>query len=70
MFWGESQGNVSLCFSLLPTDSVADTKEKIILVNVDSAEEEPFQDEEIYDEDYTPSMDPEEDGDETDEKPQ
>lgn len=32
---------------------------------------EPFEDEEVDDEDYTPSIDPEEDDDETDEvKPQ
>ena len=52
--------------SLLPTDGAADTKSII----VDSADEEPFEDEEVYDEDYTPSIDPEEDEDETDEKPQ
>ena len=56
--------------SLLPPDGVTDTKEKIKPVIVDSAEEEPFEDEEVYDEDYTPSIDPEEDADETDEKPQ
>ena len=56
--------------SLLPTDGTADTKEKIKPIIVDSADEEPFEDEEVYDEDYTPSIDPEEDEDETDEKPQ
>ncbi|KAK2553587.1 hypothetical protein P5673_025079, partial [Acropora cervicornis] len=37
---------------------------------VDSADEEPFENEEVYDEDYSPSIPLEEDEDETDEKPQ
>ena len=45
--------------------SSSNTKENIKPVIADSADEEPFDDE-----DYTPSIDPEEDEDETDEKPQ
>ena len=57
--------------SLLPTECVRDTKGKINPVIIESAEMEPFEDEKVDDEDYTPSMDPEEDEDETDEvKPQ
>ena len=43
---------------------------KIKPVIVDSAEEKPFGAKEVYDEDYNPSVDPEKDEDETDEKPQ
>ena len=57
--------------SLLPTECVRDTKRKINPIILESAEMEPFEDEEVDDEDYTPSLDPEEDEDETDEvKPQ
>ena len=57
--------------SLLPTECVRDTKGKINPVILESAEMEPFEDEEVDDEDYTPSIDTEEDEDETDEvKPQ
>lgn len=57
--------------SLLPTECVRDTKRKINPIILESAEMEPFEDEEVDDEDYTPSIDPEEDDDETDEvKPQ
>ena len=57
--------------SLLPTECVRDTKRKINPIILESAEMEPFEDEEVDDEDYTPSIDPEEDEDETDEvKPQ
>ena len=54
----------------MPIECVGEIKEKVKPVIVDSAEEEPFEDEEVYDEDYTPSIDPEEDEGETDEKPQ
>lgn len=57
--------------SLLPTECVRDTKRKINPIILESAEMEPFDDEEVDDEDYTPSVDPEEDENETDEvKPQ
>ena len=57
--------------SLLPTECVRDTKRKINPIILESAEMEPFEDEEVDDEDYTPSIDPEEDENETDEvKPQ
>ena len=56
--------------AILPTECVSDTKEKIKPVIVDSAEEGPFEDEEVHDEDYTPSIDQEEEEDETNEKPQ
>ncbi|XP_068756296.1 uncharacterized protein [Montipora capricornis] len=49
--------------SLMPIECVGEIKEKVKPVIVDSAEEEPF-------EDYTPSIDPEEDEDETNEEPQ
>ena len=52
--------------SLLPTECVRDTKRKINPIILESAEMEPFEDEEVDDEDYTPSIDPEEDEDETD----
>ena len=57
--------------SLLPTECVRDTKRKINPIILESAEMEPFEDEEVDDEDYTSSIDPEEDENETDEvKPQ
>ena len=57
--------------SPLPTECVRDTKRKINPIILESAEMEPFEDEEVDDEDYTPSIDTEEDEDETDEvKPQ
>ena len=56
--------------SLLLTDGVIDTKETVKPIIVDSADEEPFENEEVYDEDYSPSIPLEEDEDETDEKPQ
>ena len=43
---------------------------KIKPVIVGSAEEEPFEAKEVYAEHYNPSVDPEEDEDETDDKPQ
>ena len=43
---------------------------KIKPVIVGSAEEEPFEAKEVYAQDYNPSVDTEEDEDETDEKPQ
>ena len=46
--------------SLLPTECVRDTKGKINPVILESAEMEPFEDEEVDDEDYTSSIDPEE----------
>lgn len=52
--------------SLLPTECVRDTKRKINPIIHESAEMEPFEDEEDDDEDYTPSMAPEEDENETD----
>ena len=57
--------------SLLPTKCVRDTERKINPIILEGAEMEPFEDEEVDDEDYTPSIDPEEDENETDEvKPQ
>ena len=52
--------------SLLPTECVRDTKRKINPIILESAEMEPFGDEEVDDEDYTSSIDPEEDENETD----
>lgn len=52
--------------SLLPTECVRDTKRKINPIILESAEMEPFEDEEVDDEDYTSSIDPEEDENETD----
>ena len=43
--------------SLLPTECVRDTKRKINPIILESAEMEPFEDEEVDDEDYTPSID-------------
>ena len=57
--------------SPLPTECDRDTERKINPIILESAEMEPFEDEEVDDEDYTPSIDTEEDEDETDEvKPQ
>ena len=86
MFWGESKGKLTLCFSffntwkvhklppgkqfvlkvvfsaILPTypyylyyqlNVLPITKKKITPAIVDSAEEEAFEDEEVYDEDET-----------------
>ena len=52
--------------SLLPTECIRDTKRKINPIILESAEMEPFEDEEVDDEDYTSSIDPEEDENETD----
>ena len=52
--------------SLLPTECVRDTKRKINPIILESAEMEPFEDEEVDDEDYTSSIDPEEDENQTD----
>ena len=52
--------------SLLPTECIRDTKRKINPIILESAEMEPFDDEEVDDEDYTSSIDPEEDENETD----
>ena len=52
--------------SLLPTECVRDTKRKINPIILESAEMEPFEDEEVDDEDYTPSIAPGEDENETD----
>ena len=57
--------------SLPPTECIRDTKRKINPIILEGAEMEPFEDEEVDDEDYTPPIDPEEDENETDEvKPQ
>ena len=42
--------------SLLPTECDRDTKRKINPITLESAEMEPFEDEEVDDEDYTPSI--------------
>ena len=52
--------------SLPPTECIRDTKRKINPIILEGAEMEPFEDEEVDDEDYTPSIDPEEDENETD----
>lgn len=52
--------------SLLPTECVGDTKRKINPIILEGAEMGPFEDEEVDDEDYTPSIAPKEDENETD----